>query len=233
MDRFTKFIIPLYLLLTLFALNGCGPDKKVRPTQQALDEYIREAHARQKAELHSPGSLFNQSGPGRDLYGDFRAHNIDDIVTIRVYESTNALSSANASSASKTKVDSSINALGGLEKHVGELSNLADSKSERSFSGKGSTDRQTTLSTTVTARVVDVLPNGNLVVKGVREVKINNENQIITLTGVVRPSDISPKNEVPSTAVADLQVYVEGKGTVSKSIRSGWLFRLLMGLLPF
>jgi flagellar L-ring protein precursor FlgH len=85
----------------------------------------------------------------------------------------------------------------------------------------------------VSARVVDVLPNGYLVVEGAREVRLNNENQTITITGVVRPVDISQNNEVLSSAIAQMSVKVQGKGLVSQPLNPGWLFKILNGILPF
>ena len=90
----------------------------------------------------------------------------------------------------------------------------------------------TALSTTISARVKDVLPNGYLVLEGVREVQLNDENQTVYITGVVRPEDITASNMVSSSSVAELAVRVEGRGTVSQPLRPGWLYRIL-SMLPF
>lgn len=220
------------LLAGAVFFTGCGPEKQVRPSVANLREYQQQAHARQMQTTQSPGSLFNQAQETRDLFSDFRARYVDDIVVIQVLENTNALSSADASTKNSSDMNNSITALGGLEKHVGELANLAGGTGSKDFSGQGTTNRKTVLSTTITARVVDVMPNGNLVIEGTKQVNINNENQVVTLTGVIRPRDISSDNIIPSTAIANLQVHLTGQGLVTKSLKPGWLFKILSGLLP-
>ena len=121
----------------------------------------------------------------------------------------------------------------GLEKKIKELPNLVNGTTGSTFEGSGATTRATTLETTLTARVVDVLPNGYLVVEGMREVHINNENQMVILNGVIRPDDVSSGNQVLSSAVAQMSVKVQGKGLASSQIKPGWLYKILMGVLPF
>ena len=126
-----------------------------------------------------------------------------------------------------------FDALFGAEKKIKELPSLVSGKADSSYEGKGSTSRTTTLQTNMTARVIDVLPNGNLVVEGMREVRVNNENQVLYITGVVRPVDISRNNVVLSSSVAQMAVRVQGRGVVSQPLRPGWLYRILMGVMPF
>jgi flagellar L-ring protein precursor FlgH len=78
-----------------------------------------------------------------------------------------------------------------------------------------------------------VLPNGYLVVRGVRDVRLNDENQTVYVSGIVRPEDISSNNVVSSAAVAELEVRVEGRGIVSQPLKPGWLYKILSGLIPF
>ena len=100
--------------------------------------------------------------------------------------------------------------------------------------GQGTTSRGTTLSTTVTAEVTAVLPNGNLVVKGQKDITVNGEKQVITIRGIVRPEDLSPVNSVPSNNVARMEILVNGKGVVNDAVKRPFvLYRMLMGLLPF
>jgi flagellar L-ring protein precursor FlgH len=120
-----------------------------------------------------------------------------------------------------------------LEKKVKELSNAVDATSNTTFKGAGSTSRATTLSTTVTARVKGVLPNGYLLIEGVRGLRLNNENQTVYLTGIVRPEDINAKNLISSGSIAQLEVRVQGRGVVSQPQRPGLLFRILNGVFPF
>jgi flagellar L-ring protein precursor FlgH len=110
---------------------------------------------------------------------------------------------------------------------------MINGKGSSSFEGEGSTSRMTSLETSLTARVIDVLPNGYLVVEGMRDVRVNNENQSVYLTGVVRPDDISANNVVLSPSIAQMSVRLQGKGIVSQPIKPGWLYRILNGIMPF
>jgi len=82
--------------------------------------------------------------------------------------------------------------------------------------------------------VIALLPNGNLVVRGQKELSVNSEHQIITIQGVVRPADLSPVNSITSDRVAQMEVHVDGKGVVGDAVKRPFiLYRLLLGLLPF
>ena len=90
------------------------------------------------------------------------------------------------------------------------------------------------MTTTVTAEVTDVLPNGNLVIQGQKEISVNSEKQVITVRGIVRPDDLSPGNSIPSDRIARMEVRVNGRGVVNDAVkRPFFLYRILLGLLPF
>ncbi len=230
--KMPKMIVP-GLALVLTALPACRPKTVNSEALTALGNYVTEAKSDSHATTSGEGSLWVRHGRRSDLVRDFKARDINDVVTIRVLEST----IANASADAKTSKDSSMSAgfpnLFGIENKIKELPNLVDGKSSSSFEGAGSTSRSSNLRTSVTARVVDVLPNGYLVIEGVREVRLNNESQIVTIAGVVRPEDISPANEVLSSDIAQMSVRVQGKGLVSQPTNPGWLYRILSGIMPF
>ena len=126
-----------------------------------------------------------------------------------------------------------MGALAGITRAAGPWANLAATSGDDQLSGQGTTSRVTTLSTTLTARVSHVLPNGGLVVEATKDLQINSEKQIITIRGVVRPADIDSTNSVRSNRLADLEVRVNGKGVVGDAIHRPFiLYRLLLGLLP-
>jgi flagellar L-ring protein precursor FlgH len=109
-----------------------------------------------------------------------------------------------------------------------------NTSSQQQLQGTGQTSRQATVSTTLSARVIKVLPNGNLIVEGAKAVAINSESQTVSLRGIVRPIDIGPDNSIASNRVADLEVRINGKGVVNDAIhRPNMLYRILLGLLPF
>jgi flagellar L-ring protein precursor FlgH len=224
--------INVALIAGAFVFNGCSLNvpKRVQPVDPTGIEAYRAEAQRAAAEIESnTGSLWTNSGQYSNLYRDMKARYVNDVVTIRVSETTQAISSADASNKRSSKVSSNLEQLSG----VNELPLTVGASGQASFDGKGSTSRATQLQTTLTARVTDVLPNGYLVVEGKREVRVNNENQMVILSGVVRPSDINKSNVVPSSAVAQMSVQVQGKGSVSQPLKPGWLHQIMSGILPF
>ena len=182
----------------------------------------------------SPGSLFSPSGRLNDSTRDLRASQVDDIITIVVTESASAVASGVTNTSRKSTAKNTITSLAGALAADSPLGNLANLANTQQIQGTGQTSRNISISTTLTARVVDVTPNGNLVVEGLKDISVNSEKQTIHVRGLVRPADLSTANAVPSTRVADLQVQVNGKGVVGDAIkRPFFLYRLLLGLLPF
>jgi flagellar L-ring protein precursor FlgH len=165
---------------------------------------------------------------------DLRARNIDDVVTIVVNEQASAVSTGATQTSRASSANASVTSLAGNLPAAGKLANLANSKSTVALTGSGTTSRTTTLTTTITARVADVLPNGYLVIEGHRTVLVNSENQIVTIRGVVRPADLTNLNTVASSSVAQMELKIDGRGVVNDAVRRpNFLYRLLLGILPF
>ncbi len=221
------------ILFVVLVLTGCaGKRSRVNDPTDVRDYVESAAKSRVEAEA-GEGSLWVGNGYRANLFRDLKARYINDVLTIRVSETTQAVASADAKNSRSTSATAGFNNLFGMEKGIKELPTLVSGKSDSSFDGKGSTSRATTLETTLTARVIDVLPNGYLVVEGKREIRVNNESQSVYLTGVVRPEDINQNNVVSSASVAQMSVRVQGRGVVSQPIKPGWLYRILTGVLPF
>jgi flagellar L-ring protein FlgH len=169
-----------------------------------------------------------------DLATDARARSAGDMVTIVVNEQASAVSTGQTKTSRASSANASINSLAGPLAAAGRLANLASANSATSLDGSGTTLRQTTLTTTITARVTDVLPNGYLVVEGSKTLAVNSETQVITLRGVVRPADLTNANIVQSGNVAQMELKINGKGVVNDVIRRpNIVYRILLGLLPF
>jgi flagellar L-ring protein precursor FlgH len=182
----------------------------------------------------SPGSLFTPSGRLADSTRDLRASSVDDIVTIVVAENASAVASGGTNTSRKSTATNSITSLAGILPAAGALANLANLSNAQQIQGTGQTTRNLTLSTTLSARVVEVTPNGTLIVEGSKDINVNSERQNIKIRGMVRPEDLTTANTVLSTQVANLQVQISGKGVVNDAIkRPAWLYRVLLGLLPF
>jgi flagellar L-ring protein FlgH len=221
------------LLLFPVILIGCAPKNARVDDPTGVQALIAAAKAQAGQTTSGEGSIYADSGRRSDLFRDFKARDVNDIVTIRVAETTQATSSADASNSKDSAATAGFDHLFGLEKKINELPTLVGGKANSTFEGKGSTSRSSTLLTLLSARVIDVLPSGYLVVEGVREVRVNNENQSIYITGVIRPEDISRDNVIPSSAVAQMSVRVQGRGIVSQPLKPGWLYKILNGIMPF
>ncbi len=171
-------------------------------------------------------SLFGSRGSARSesMFEDRRApraQRIGDILTVLVMESTSASNTAVVD----TEKDATLNwtSPGGLKIPGFGLTGTATSE----FEGEGTTTREQTITARVSVTVVDVRPNGDLVVEGSRVIDINGESEIIYLTGAINPFIIPATNTVESYRIADLQVSYKGKGVISQGTRPGFFIRFL------
>jgi flagellar L-ring protein precursor FlgH len=217
------------------AMPALAEKKDNNVVAKSIEEYVHQARASQPPLQTSEGSLYSDAGLNSYLFTDLKARRVNDILTIRVLESTTASSGADTKASRKSSKNLAIPNLFGLENHVGSVpfANLVSATSDSAFAGDGATNRQGSLSALLSARVREVLPNGDLVIEGIKELKVNNERQTLTLFGVVRTRDIAPNNVVPSTAIANMQVQLDGKGVVSDHLNPGWLYRVLTKVWPF
>ena len=182
----------------------------------------------------TPGAIWLAGSRLADSARDVRASQMDDVLTIVVAEQASAVTTGNTKTQRSSSTKNSIAALAGITKSTGPLANLANLSGDTQLNGQGTTSRSTTLSTTLTARIVHVLPNGGLVVEASKDIQINSEHQLITVRGVVRPADIDATNSVQSNRLAELELRVNGKGVVGDAIKRPFiLYRILLGLMPF
>jgi len=227
--------IIIFLIVTTAAFAAKKKEPPSPPLATPLDRYVEESKARQ-AEVAppTPGSIWIPNSRLADAARDVRASQLDDVITIVVAEQASAVSSGTTKTQRQSSTSNSIAGLAGITKAAGPWANLANLSGNTQLNGEGTTSRSTTLSTTLTARVTHVLPNGGLVVEATKDLQINSERQTITVRGVVRPSDIDFTNSVQSNRLAQLEVRVNGKGVVGDAIkRPFFLYRLILGLLPF
>lgn len=209
--------------------SGCSHQTaEVRPP--AVDERlpVREAD-------YSRGSLW-QGEAG--LVADHKARRVGDTLTILILESASASKQASTDTKRGSSISAGVPNLLGLERSTtvtgwADLANLINAETSSSFGGSGSTSRKESLTATISAKVLTVLPNGNLQIEGKRNVRVNGEDQIIKVEGTVRPRDISTDNTITSTLIADARITYAGKGIVSDQQEQGWLMRLINNVWPF
>ena len=168
----------------------------------------------------SASSLWSDNSPTATIFGDQRARAVGDILTIIVNETSSAIRSG-ASSNTKS-------ASASTEKGTGLLGFVPDSSvgQQDNFSTKGSINNTNTAKARLTVKVVEVKPNGNLVVSGTQNIRQNGEEQRIVVSGQVRPADIQADNTVLSSNVADAKILFTGKGSIMRKQRQGVLTQI-------
>ncbi|MBP2627202.1 MAG: flagellar L-ring protein [Firmicutes bacterium] len=165
----------------------------------------------------SADSLWSDVGLNASMYGDRKAHAVGDTLTIIISES---LSANRAGTASNTKTTStSMNAGTGIFHGIAS----ASAGNSDSFSAKGSLANTNTIAATMTAQVIEVKPNGSLLISGTQSIKQNGEEQKITISGIVRVEDITTNNAVYSYSIGDAKIKIEGNGPIASKQRQGIL----------
>lgn len=213
-----------------------GADKHKKSSEpSALDKYLQEALKQQVAPVQpSAGSLWSPAARLTDVASDVRAVQVDDLVTVLVNEQASAVANGTTQTSRASAAQSAITAAGGPKSATGGAANLLNLSSTQTLNGQGATTRGATITTTLSARVTHVLPNGYLVLEGTKEVQVNSEHQVITVRGVIRTADLTTGNIINSDQIAQMEIKIDGKGVVNDAIhRPNILFRILLGLLPF
>ncbi|MBL4606446.1 MAG: flagellar basal body L-ring protein FlgH [Pseudomonadales bacterium] len=210
----------LFLIVIVSFLSAC---QSMMPAQPDEPRYAPVVSSSLVTPPIQNGSIY-QAGYSRGLFEDQRASRIGDIVTIILDERT---ASKKSTETSLTKDNET--SVGGMTLH-GLLIEEAMS-GERDFSGSADADQSNSLKGNITVTVADVLPNGLLFVRGEKWITLTNGDELIRVSGLVRPADISPNNTVVSTKLADSRITYIGRGELADSTRMGWLARLFVS--PF
>ena len=219
-----KFIFWLFFGLTV---AGCST---VPPTNVHQPMTARPAPRYDMA--LSNGSIY-QTASARPLFEDRRARFIGDIITVKITESTTA------STKSNNKVDQSNAQKYGIGASTGMLGRALpgamdfSASSSTAFSGKGEAANNNVFTGSMTVTVIDVMPNGNLLVSGEKQVAIGHEQEFVRISGVVNPSFVDASNSVESSKIADARIEYKSSGQVSDGQVMGWLARFFLNVMPF
>ncbi len=186
------------------------------------------------------GSLWTPKSP-RGLLADLRACNVGDIVTVIIQEANKAGDEASTSADRASGIQVGVASLFGLsmpqmnafKDNTVTASNVIEGTVGNTSKGQGKTERQSVFTSFLTTRVVQILPNNNLVIQGQRHMKINNETEVVTLSGIVRPEDLDQNNSIASTRVAEARMEITGYGVIADKQRQGWLTRILDHIWPW
>ena len=225
----------LLLISIVLLLSGCiGPASQVDLSKvEPITPIITEP-----APPQTTGSLWTESRGG--MFVDMKGRTVGDIITVVIIENASASKEATTETDRKSTMSAGVTNLFGLEKYIGQIGNdainnasLIKAATENDFEGGGKTERKETLAATLTTQIIEVLPNGNLRIEGNKTVTVNNEMQIVTLSGIVRSADVSPRNIVDSQNILNARIAYVGKGVISDKQQQGWLVRGLDAVWPF
>ncbi len=236
------FFLTALLFMTLL-MSGCYSraiqvvdEESLKASAEEEDEItIALSQARElqnKQQVQNTGSLWHGNQSRSYFFQDAKAGFIGDIVTVKIVENakgskdakTKTGRSSSLSTSTTSFFDTPANTLAGLG---------AGTTFSNQFDGDGATSRSGSLSAEVTAVVTAVYPNGNLAIKGRREVLINHEKEYISVKGIIRPEDVGPGNTVLSNVIADAKIEYSGLGAISDKQRPGWLMRVVDMIWPF
>lgn len=224
------------LASSMLSAKKSNPAESARPTppQAALQSYVQRVRAQQAAEVRTPGAIWSPNGQLVRLGTDSKAFRLHDVLSIVVTESLAASTDGQVKNTRASSARSSITSLFGAVKASNALQNLVGQTSSSGLTAQGQSTTNSSLVTTFGAEVVDVLPNGMLVVQATRQLTFSQQTQLIKLRGLVRPEDVSAQNQILSTSMTDLELEVTGKGIVNDSTyRQNPLVRLLEKILIF
>jgi flagellar L-ring protein precursor FlgH len=210
------------------------PQAKPTAPEEALHAYVEHVRAQQAAEVKTPGSIWSPEGRLVRLGTDAKAARLHDVLSIVVTESLAASTDGQVKNSRASSANSGLTSLFGLLKASNVLKNLVGMTASSGLAAQGQSTTNSSLATTFGGEVVDVLPNGMLVVQATRQLTFSQQTQVIKLRGLVRPEDVSAQNQVLSTAMTDLELEVTGKGIINDSTyRQNPLVRFLEKLLIF
>ncbi len=224
MNNMAKWIM---CTAAVFTLSGCV-NKPVKPD----NPYYAPVHPPVTQTVRPVTGSIYSIATSRNIYGDGRATRVGDIITVVLTERTQSSKSA------KTSIDKSNEfnlpqptILGHGLRAFGKPISASMAEASTEFEGEGSSDMSNSLNGNITVTVHDVMPNGTLVVRGEKWLTLNQGEEYIRVSGMVRPQDISQDNSVPSTKLADARIEYAGTGAVSDSNTTGWLARFFIS--PF
>jgi flagellar L-ring protein FlgH len=236
----TTIAVTLLSLLTVSSLQGQtnAIHKVIEPKPNvaaaSLSSYLERVRAENSNIQAAPGSIWIDSGRLTRIVTDVRAMRPHDLVSVVVSESLAASTDGTVKNSRASNANSAISGLIGTLHTGNALQNLVNQTSSSGLNAQGTSATNSSLSTTFGGQVIEVLPNGMLVIEAARQVEFSQQTQTIVLRGLVRPEDISQQNQVLSTAISSLELEVRGKGIINDyTHRQNVLVRLLQRVLIF
>jgi flagellar L-ring protein precursor FlgH len=225
--------------LTLFGfsfliLSGCTTHKMEPRIDFKPPKYVEEMPAREEDSMEPyPGSLF---GRGKNpLFSDRKAMQVNDVLTVRISEATTASSTLqkNLAKTNDATLGGGVFTGSGISAINTGTNMTMQTSSTSAYTGTGASTRDDKFQTTITARVIKILSNGNYFIDGSRELLINGEKQIIKVSGVVSPYNITASNEIDSKYISDAKIQYLTEGELEQGTQQGWMARFFNAIWPF
>jgi flagellar L-ring protein precursor FlgH len=214
------------LVCGLLGLTACGTTPSTIVQQPTTARPV----ATQPSQAAGNGAIY-QASAYRPLFEDRRARLVGDVLTITISEKTQAGKKASSSASKDGSIDSSVSAVGGLSSSVlQKLGVSAASASE--YADAAALGSSNTFSGNITVTVIEVLPNGNLIVAGEKQIAFDKGTEYIRLSGVVQPDTIQAGNTVSSAKVADARIEYRTSAKLDKAEIMGWLARFFLSIAP-
>jgi flagellar L-ring protein FlgH len=224
----------ILLLVLIMGSASCTHTRKDLITEDELAIPVEE----QPETIKSPGSLWTPGAKFVNMYNDPLARRVGDIIMVQIVESTSADNKVNTNSKRDNTVNNSIDSLLGIPLDRSSafgygISPTVKASSSSELKSDGSTQRNGTISAIISARVVRLLPSGNMVISGKKQTRVNDESQYIILSGTIRPEDIFPNNSILSNSIADLKLDFYGSGVLGDQQGKGFINRIIDKIWPF
>ena len=237
--NFSILLVPFYAIIFL---SGCTANLTEPEIDFEPPVYVEQMPAHEDSKDYvSTGSIFGQGDS--PLFSDHKAMHVNDIVTVVISESAKSSSTA-AKQLSGTDTsrlgggvfvgngnNSAVNAMATNVSGATNASFASDSSS--SFKGAGSATKDAAFTATVSARIVKVLQNGNYFISGKREILVDDQKQVIQISGVIRPYDIDQNNNINSAQMSDARILYKSEGDVDRATKQGWGTKIVQAVWPF
>jgi flagellar L-ring protein precursor FlgH len=228
-------------LVVLNFFIGCSTHPMDPTINMKPPKYVEQMPSKEESYPDNPGSLFTN---GDNLFSDTKAMKVNDIVTVLITErvkqssqGSKKLSEANSDAGGLFDAGVSLGAgINGKYKHLNKTGislNLPNMNSTRTFNGSGTQQRNELFQTTISARIIKVLKNGNYYIYGTREVYLDGQKQVIALSGVIRPQDIAADNTIDSKYIADAKIKYLTEGDIKRATERNWFAKFWEAIEPW
>ena len=234
---FRRNSIATFAAMLLLCPSGFGKNKvndKSKPASTSLDQYLKRVQSTAPEQPTTVGSLWVPTGLLAGASTDYKARAIGDLITVRLVDTFAANTSGENSTSRQFNTKSAVTGLAGQLGPNNSLQNLFNANSATTLDGKGASKMSSTLQLVIAGHVVQVMPNGVMVIEAVRDFAVGNDRQTVVLRGLVRPGDVAIDNSILSSAVSSMELEIKGKGSVADaSSRPNIVIRTLLKLLSF